>query len=193
VRRKNSMPQFKKPNKMYRFMPVPAELQPVDRRSNRASLDRQMRAHKLLQKRLRGMSLFDIGQEETPSCSPQNIAQPIHEALANLPEQSLDHIRALEAARLDAMQAALWPQAELGDIAAIDRVLAIMKRRAALLGLDPQPGYFSREAGETSDGDQVVRTEIIGDPEVARVRWLEAERERLLGLTATVPPTGKLQ
>jgi hypothetical protein len=187
------MPQPKKPNKLYRFMPLPPELQPVDRRSNRASLDRQMTAHKLLQKRLRGMSLFDIGQEETPSCSPQNITQLIHEALADLPEQSLDHIRALEADRLDAMQVALWPQAEFGDIAAIDRVLAIMKRRAAMLGLDPQPGYFSRETGETSDGDQVVRTEIIGDPEVARVRWLEAERERLLGLTATVPPTGKLQ
>ena len=63
----------------------------------------------------------------------------------------------------------------------IDRCLAIMKRRAALMGLDLQRGvYFG---GTDSDADpQAIRVEIVGNPQIDRVRWLEEERERLLGL-----------
>ena len=78
------------------------------------------------------------------------------------------------------MQNALWERCLAGDIGAINTALKIMVRRAAMLGLDLQPG-FGREDG---DGDRgVVRVEIIGNPEIERVRWLEAERERLLALT----------
>ena len=97
----------------------------------------------------------------------------------------------MEAMRLDELQNAIWPQALLGDIAAIDRCLAIMKRRAAMLGLDLQPrGFYGREE---TDGEQVVRVEIVGNPEIERVRWLEAERERLLALTeGSAPPSTTL-
>jgi hypothetical protein len=72
-------------------------------------------------------------------------------------------------------------------------VLAIMKRRAAMMGLDKQPGYFSREDGD-GDADPVVRVQIIGDPEPQRLAWLEAERRRLLALTGEgSPTTGTLQ
>jgi hypothetical protein len=43
---------------------------------------------------------------------------------------------ALETARLDRLLMAVWPACLTGDLAAIDRALAISKRRAALLGLD---------------------------------------------------------
>lgn len=49
---------------------------------------------------------------------------------------AVSELRALEAARLDAMQAAVWPEAMDGRGFAIDRVLRIMERRARLLGLD---------------------------------------------------------
>jgi hypothetical protein len=42
----------------------------------------------------------------------------------------------LELARLDELLLGLWPDARRGNVAKIDRVLKIMQRRAALLGLD---------------------------------------------------------
>lgn len=45
-------------------------------------------------------------------------------------------LRALELSRLDGLMVALWPKARRGDLAAVDRVLKIMERRAKLLGLD---------------------------------------------------------
>jgi hypothetical protein len=47
-----------------------------------------------------------------------------------------DALRTLELERLDALHAAIWDKAIQGDLASTDRVLNIMKRRSALLGLD---------------------------------------------------------
>lgn len=47
-----------------------------------------------------------------------------------------NQVRELEIGRLDAMIKALWPNAERGNLGAVDRVLKIMERRAKLLGLD---------------------------------------------------------
>jgi hypothetical protein len=45
----------------------------------------------------------------------------------------VEDVRQLELTRLDRMQLALWSAATHGDVAAIDRVLAIMARRAKYL------------------------------------------------------------
>lgn len=49
---------------------------------------------------------------------------------------SADDLRVEEVSRLDGMLAGLWPTARKGGVAAVDRVLKIMERRAKLLGLD---------------------------------------------------------
>lgn len=51
-------------------------------------------------------------------------------------EGSAAELKAEELSRLDAMLAAIWPDARKGGGAAIDRVLRIMERRSKLLGLD---------------------------------------------------------
>jgi hypothetical protein len=161
-------------------------------RANKTSYERMQRVSAILAKRFSGKSLADIGAEEKPAISPQAVQQLIGRALAAIPQESTADIRLLEASRLDAMQAALWPAALAGDIAAIDRCLAIMKRRAAMLGLDLQPSYFGREDGE-ADGERVVRVEIIGNPEPQRVKWLEDEVVRLRALTeGNAPPSTTL-
>ena len=82
-------------------------------------------------------------------------------ALAKVHEQTAEEattLRALEASRLDELQFAIWERAIDGDGAAISKVLAIMERRAKLLGLDeplrketkvtapdPQDAKFRRE------------------------------------------------
>lgn len=56
--------------------------------------------------------------------------------LAETAAQPAAEVRELEIHRLDAMILGLWRAATAGDVSAIDRVLKIMDRRAAYLGLD---------------------------------------------------------
>jgi hypothetical protein len=51
-------------------------------------------------------------------------------------QEPADELRAMEVERLDQMLLGLWPKATKGDTWSVDRVLRIMERRAALLGLD---------------------------------------------------------
>jgi hypothetical protein len=57
---------------------------------------------------------------------------------------SIEHRRRHEAERLDELESAIWPNAMAGNLDAIDRCLAIMERRARLLGLDA-PTRFTIE------------------------------------------------
>ncbi len=57
-------------------------------------------------------------------------------ALAAIPQEDVTQYRALEAQRLDAMHQVAFERALEGNLAAIDRVLAIGARRAKLLGLN---------------------------------------------------------
>lgn len=56
--------------------------------------------------------------------------------LDKLPKEPAEAVRQLELTRLDAMLLGLWAEAKAGRWLAVDRVLAIMDRRARLLGLD---------------------------------------------------------
>jgi hypothetical protein len=51
-------------------------------------------------------------------------------------QEPADELRELEAARLDAAQAAIWPDVMLGETKAVLSLVRIMERRAKLLGLD---------------------------------------------------------
>jgi hypothetical protein len=51
-----------------------------------------------------------------------------------------EEYRALELLRLDALLTVYWPKAMDGDGWSMDRVLRLMERRAALLGLDRSEG-----------------------------------------------------
>jgi hypothetical protein len=60
----------------------------------------------------------------------------VQSALKRTMREPSKAVRALEQARLDKILSAVWPAAISGDLNAIDRVLKIMARRAALLGLN---------------------------------------------------------
>lgn len=64
--------------------------------------------------------------------------QLVMEALAANTVEAVDSLRQIESQRLDAMQAALWPQALSGNVRAIDTLIRLSARRARLLGLDTQ-------------------------------------------------------
>ena len=88
-----------------------------------------MRLSRLLAKRVTGLSLRQIGQEESPPISLQAVAQLIGRAVSEMVAEPLEQVRRLELFRLDKLLAAVWEGAMGGDIACVDRCLAIMARR----------------------------------------------------------------
>lgn len=81
------------------------------------------------------------------------VGAAIAEARTTVREDVVE-LRALELSRLDGLMVALWPKARRGDLAAVDRVLKIMERRAKLLGLDaPVKVARTNPAGAEDEGD----------------------------------------
>ncbi len=60
----------------------------------------------------------------------------VNAALKKMLKEPAEHVRSLELKRLDGMLYPFLKQAKEGNQGAVDRVLRIMARRAALLGLD---------------------------------------------------------
>lgn len=84
-----------------------------------------------------GLSLEAIGQRL--GISKAAAGKALHRGLAELRAETLvdaEELRAIEAARLDQAQAAIWPRVLQGNDGAIDRFVRLSQRRAALLGLD---------------------------------------------------------
>jgi hypothetical protein len=61
-------------------------------------------------------------------------------------QHKADDLRTLEAQRLDALLQSMMPKALAGDTWSVDRVLAIMERRARLFGLDIQASQAAAAA-----------------------------------------------
>lgn len=73
-----------------------------------------------------------LGYQNAKTCE-----QSIRRVLAKKYQpDDVEHVVHMELARLDALQLVAWRRAREGDLAAIDRVLKIMERRAQYLGLD---------------------------------------------------------
>ena len=149
----------------------------------------------MLQLRLQGCTLQQIADVQEPKISFQAVSKAIKTALRDVVIEPLEQVRSLELLRLDELLAAVYEKALSGDIAAIDRCLAIMYRRARLMGLDQQTGGWLRFGpnGPYEEVDpKTIRVEIVGDPERERTKWLESERERLLALTSETPDPSRM-
>jgi hypothetical protein len=95
------------------------------------------RRRKALDLRMAGVDTATIAK--TLGIREATVLVDISRLLAALRTEDLERVdayRALEATRLDRMQAAVWAQAVHGEEAAIRSVLRIMERRARLWGLD---------------------------------------------------------
>jgi len=90
-----------------------------------------------LRLRLEGLTHREIAAQL--GVAPATAYRRVHHGLEEINQQNAEEagmLRDLEALRLDELQSAIWQQAIAGDGGAINRVLAIMTRRAKLFGLD---------------------------------------------------------
>lgn len=104
----------------------------MSRESRVRAVERQ---RAVLELRKTGMHFHDIAAR-TGFRGASGAYEAFKKALRATVQQPADEVRRLEVERLDALLAAVWPDAIAGKVDAVDRVLRIMDRRAALLGLD---------------------------------------------------------
>lgn len=104
--------------------------------------------------------------------TPQAIYKRVKKALERMVDEAVEHVRKLELLRCDELQVVPYQRALAGDDSAIDSVLAIMRRRTRLLGLD-----IVRVASEREQ--PAVMVEVVGDAERS-----EAERPARLIIAA---------
>ena len=79
---------------------------------------------------------FDEAARAVGYANRSGAFKAFYRAIGDREVEAVDTHRALELARLDALQRVLWERVELGDIKAIETVLRIIDRRIRLLGLD---------------------------------------------------------
>ena len=87
--------------------------------------------------RRRGLTFEAIGKEMgiSPQAAHQLVTLSLRDFRTDTAEAVEDH-RRLELARLERIVEIMWPQVEEGRGDAVDRVLRVAQRKAALLGLD---------------------------------------------------------
>jgi hypothetical protein len=104
-----------------------------------ARVGRAERANEALDLRKCGLTFREIGARM--GVTEQRAHALVTQELARLNakrSEGAEAVTRLEVERLDALLAAVWPKAVKGDLAAVDRVLSILARRARLLGLDAE-------------------------------------------------------
>jgi hypothetical protein len=148
---------------------------PVPKETSAAKFKRWERLQAIMALRLTGKSLYAIGQAQTPRISAPRVYQIITDTLVEFVSETVEQVRQMELLRLDELTEALYAAAKGGDIASIDRVLSIMQRRSRIMGVDVQP-LTTRTVNEGDRSDvSIVRVEIINNPEIERLRWLESQ------------------
>jgi DNA-binding CsgD family transcriptional regulator len=100
-------------------------------RTRRAQKERRAQALSLL---MAGFSYDQIG--ERLDISGGTAQALIGRLLSKVANDAADELRALENARLDRAQTAIWSQVLAGDLKSIDVFLRISQRRAKMNGLD---------------------------------------------------------
>lgn len=93
-----------------------------------------------------GMTYEEIARRM--GCHKATALRRCERALVEIPRETADEYRKLEDLRLDELGCVLWPMAMEGSLQAIDRLLAISKRRAKLWGLDARPPARSRKKSQ---------------------------------------------
>ncbi len=131
----------------------------MERLANKiASHERKLQA---LELRKAGVS-YQVIAEQLGYSGASGAFAAVKAALRDTLREPAQELRELELSRLDAALLAVWRRVQAGDEKAIDRMLAIMKRRSELLGLDRKPRPEPQE-----DDHLIVGRRNLGAAQIA--------------------------
>lgn len=114
---------------------MPKANHPGESSTSQRRLEAAERQRQALEYRKMGATYEQIAQA-VGFRSPQAAFAAIKAALTKMLREPTEKVRELELARLDQMMMVPYQRAVAGDLNAIATVLALMNRRAALLGVD---------------------------------------------------------
>ena len=144
----------------------------------------EARRYIIAKRRLQGRTYQDIaGELDLPVSLIRREAKPALESLCETSLAEASQQRCIEAARIDAAQAAIWPSVEAGSLDAVDRFVKLSTRRCALLGLDaPTKHEVSGEVRyvlqNIKDRLTMAMAEVCTEEQIGRVLiLLDAPRE----------------
>lgn len=122
-----------------------------------------------------GLTFNAIGKEMgiSPQAAHQLVTLSLRDFRTDTAEAVEDH-RRLELARLERIVEIVWPQVEEGRGDAVDRVLKVAQRKAALLGLDLK----TPEAVNNHLHVHATTVAADADPELMRMLGQWAQRAR---------------
>ena len=103
-------------------------------RTRPAATEARERRRRAVEMRLAGAT-YQVIADRLDWSGPSGAHQEVARAL-RAGEGPAGQLREVELARLDVLQAAVWPKAVAGHLKSVDRTLSIMARRSRLLGLD---------------------------------------------------------
>ena len=111
------------------------------------------RRRKAIEMRRGGAEWADIGRElgyggKSEKAQAAAASTDVRRALKHLVEEPAEEMKAEEVSRLNAMLVGLWPAARRGNVAAVDRVLRIMERRARYFPLEVPRTFEGKLTGE---------------------------------------------
>lgn len=156
----------------------------------------------LLERQAKVVELVRAGYSQRQVAARLSISQAqvrrdvaaIRKEITQFAAQTLEAFRAMEIDRLEQMQQSIFPRAVDGDLKAIDAMLRIMQRRAALLGLDASvrtvtPGGEDLPAPTPeSQGQTFNQTNVmIVIPDNGRSRRDDADTRPAAGAAERIP------
>lgn len=129
------------------------------------------RAYRCWQMRIGGKSWSEIALEEqypSPGAAKADVDRYMAEARSLVAEASMKEALTLEVARLDALQAAVWPQAMAGHVPSATFVMNNVMNRAKLQGLDPE---------KMAEAAQEARTVVVPTDSASYIAELKKHAE----------------
>lgn len=122
-------------------------------------IDIAVRREKALKLRISGAS-YDQIADGLGYADGSNVRRDIMAAIKDIIKEPAEEVLKLELSRLDTMLMAMFKKARAGDASAVDRVIRIMDRRAAYLGLDA-PKESSVEVKTDSRDRILTRLQVL--------------------------------
>lgn len=122
-----------------------------------------------------GLDYRTIGAQV--GCDPSTAYRRCQRALGEIPREEADEYRALENLRLDALWEVAYERALVGNLAAIDRCLAIMARRAKLNGLDAPSRLNVEQDIYSGDFTEALEAKVAELEELDRIKKMKAGDE----------------
>lgn len=162
----------------------------AESKSSPRRIEAAERRRQALRLRIRGASFDDIAEQVGLAGGKGSACRVVQEALAEIGREEAEELRALELYRLDELHRAVWSKALRGNLAAVDRVLKIMERRAKLCGLDEQT--LTVEPVAEPGGGIPLRELFADDPQRALriTRFLHEELPMPMRPTRPYPTDG---